>query len=146
MAPRPAATAAWQSLLKCARVHVEVRVLWGLTLILLVAPLFLSAPAAQAHAFLDHSAPAVGSSTPKAPAVVRVWFSEQLEPAFSHLEVTDRSGKRVDTGDAKVDPADPTELRATLKPLPPGTYKVDWHVVSVDTHRTEGDFTFTVSP
>ena len=146
MLRRPPATTAWQSLLKCARVRVEVRVLCGLALTLLVTPFFLGAPAAEAHAFLDHSAPAVGSSTPRAPAVVRVWFTERLEPAFSHLEVTDRSGKRVDAGEAKADPTDPTELHATLKQLPPGTYTVVWHVVSVDTHRTEGDFIFTVSP
>jgi len=31
-----------------------------------------------------------------------------------------------------------------LPPLPAGTYRVKWHVVSVDTHRTQGDFKFTV--
>ena len=30
--------------------------------------------------------------------------------------------------------------------LPPGTYKVIWRVLSVDTNRTEGDFTFRVGP
>ena len=30
--------------------------------------------------------------------------------------------------------------------LPPGTYKVIWRVLSVDTHRTQGDFTFRVGP
>jgi hypothetical protein len=38
----------------------------------------------------------------------------------------------------------PTELRVALKPLPPGTYKVIWRVLSVDTHRTQGEFTFSV--
>jgi methionine-rich copper-binding protein CopC len=28
--------------------------------------------------------------------------------------------------------------------LPSGTYKASWHVLSVDTHTTEGDFSFTV--
>jgi hypothetical protein len=28
--------------------------------------------------------------------------------------------------------------------LPAGTYTVKWHVLSVDTHTTEGDFTFHV--
>jgi len=31
-------------------------------------------------------------------------------------------------------------------PLPPGLYKVTWHAVSVDTHRTQGDFSFSVKP
>ena len=37
-------------------------------------------------------------------------------------------------------------LRVTLAPLAPGTYRVVWRVLSVDTHVTEGDFTFTVVP
>jgi copper resistance protein C len=100
--------------------------------------------AARAHAFLDRSNPAVGSSVPTSPAAVTLWFTQELEPAFSTVTVTDKSGNRVDIGGAQVDPKDPTELRVPLKPLPPGTYKVAWRVVSVDTHPTEGDFTFEV--
>jgi methionine-rich copper-binding protein CopC len=37
-------------------------------------------------------------------------------------------------------------LLANLPMLGPGVYRVKWHVVSVDTHRTEGDFNFTVKP
>jgi hypothetical protein len=37
-------------------------------------------------------------------------------------------------------------LSVKLKPLPPGVYAVEWHVTSVDTHKTEGHFTFTVKP
>jgi len=33
-----------------------------------------------------------------------------------------------------------------LPPLTPGHYKVSWHVVSVDTHRTEGSFSFDIQP
>lgn len=104
----------------------------------------LAASAAWAHAFLDRASPAVGSSVPASPAAVELWFTQELEPAFSTITVTDKSGNRVDTGGAGVDPKDPTELRVPLKPLPPGTYKVAWRVVSVDTHPTEGDFTFEV--
>ena len=32
----------------------------------------------------------------------------------------------------------------SVKPLPPGTYRVHWKVLSVDTHTTEGNFTFRV--
>ena len=37
-------------------------------------------------------------------------------------------------------------LMVKLKPLSPGIYSVAWHVTSVDTHKTEGHFTFTVKP
>jgi copper resistance protein C len=104
----------------------------------------LAVPAARAHAFLDHASPAVGSSLPAAPAAVTMWFTQQLEPAFTTATVSDKSGNRVDTGPAQVDASDPTELRVPLKPLPPGTYTVSWHALSVDTHTTTGHFTFTV--
>ena len=52
----------------------------------------------------------------------------------------------VDKADPHVDAADPTLLHVSVKLLTAGTYKVHWHVLSVDTHRTEGNFSFTVAP
>jgi copper resistance protein C len=104
-----------------------------------------AAAIAQAHAFLDHANPAVGSTVPSPPGAVTMWFTQQLEPAFTTATVTDQSGNNVDSGAAAVDPKDPTELRVPLKPLPPGTYNVTWHALSVDTHRTQGHFTFGVA-
>ncbi len=101
--------------------------------------------AARAHAMLDHASPRVGSTVQSAPGEVSLWFTEKLEPAFSRIEVRGQSGKRVDTGKAVVDTANPAELRIGLKPLSAGTYKVFWHVLSVDTHTTEGIFTFRVA-
>ena len=77
---------------------------------------------------------------------VILWFTEQLEPAFSTIEVRDASGAVVSSGKASVDPKQRTQLRVPLKILDPGTYKVNWRVLSVDTHRTQGDFTFRVGP
>jgi copper resistance protein C len=101
--------------------------------------------AALAHAFPDHAMPAVGSTVATAPKDVRIWFTEALEPAFSKMTVLNAKGDDVDRGDARVDARDPTLLSVSLKPLPPGTYKVVWQAVSRDTHRTEGNFTFTVA-
>jgi len=103
-----------------------------------------AAPAAQGHAFLDHASPAVGSSVPTPPAVVTLWFTQDLEPAFSGVTVTNEAGQRVDLGNAQIPQGSPAELQIGLKPLPRGTYLVTWHVVSVDTHPTEGTFTFEV--
>jgi methionine-rich copper-binding protein CopC len=100
--------------------------------------------AALAHAFLDHALPAVGATVAQAPTEVTIWFTQRLEPAFAGCAVTNAAGERVDTGRVAVDPKDPQELHVPLKPLQPGDYKVSWHVVSVDTHRTTGDFSFTV--
>lgn len=105
---------------------------------------WLVADPVAAHAFLDHSDPAVGSTVPKPPDVLHLWFTQQLEPAFSSATVTDRSGATVNDGRASIDPQNSSELDVKLKPLQPGTYKVKWRVLSVDTHTTEGDFTFIV--
>ena len=103
-----------------------------------------AAPPLQAHAFLDHASPAVGSSVPAPPPIVALWFTQDLEPAFSGVTVTNEAGQRVDLGNAQIPQGSPAELQIGLKPLPRGTYLVSWHVVSVDTHPTEGTFTFEV--
>jgi methionine-rich copper-binding protein CopC len=103
-------------------------------------------PSALAHAHLVKSEPAKGSVVHSAPPTLVLWFSEKLEAAFSTIEVVDQSGRRVDDGKATLDPADHTVLRVALKPLPPGSYKAIWRVVSVDTHHTNGDFAFKVAP
>jgi methionine-rich copper-binding protein CopC len=60
--------------------------------------------------------------------------------------VRDEKGASVQSGKATVDKRNHTQLRVPLKPLPPGTYKVIWRVLSVDTHRSQGNFTFRVGP
>ena len=102
-------------------------------------------PSASAHAFLDHAVPAVGSVAHGPPRELRLWFTQRLEPAFSSSQVLDQSGKRVDNGDPHLDPADASALVVSLPPLAPGKYRVVWRVLSVDTHVTEGDFTFQIA-
>ena len=103
-----------------------------------------AASSAQAHAFLDRASPAVGSAVPTSPPSITLWFTEDLEPAFSSVTVTNDAGQRVDLGNARSPQDGPNQLQIGLRPLPPGTYTVSWHVISVDTHPTEGTFTFTV--
>ncbi len=76
-----------------------------------------------------------------APRELSLSFTQDLEPAFSTVEVRDANGARVDQGKAQVSAS---VMHVGLKPLPPGTYKVHWHVLSVDTHTTEGSFSFQV--
>jgi Uncharacterized protein, homolog of Cu resistance protein CopC len=117
----------------------------GLGAAVALTALLLGAGVAWSHAFLERAEPRVGSTVKAAPSQVRVWFTEALEPAFSTLEVVNQSGDRVDRGPARVDAASPSMLQVPLKPLAPGTYRVKWRVLSVDTHVTEGDFTFSIT-
>jgi methionine-rich copper-binding protein CopC len=103
-----------------------------------------TAGAAFAHAYLDHASPRVGNTVAQSPKEVVLWFSEKVEPAFSTVEVRNEQGALVSSGKATV--VSGTQLRVPVKTLPPGTYKVIWRVLSVDTHRTEGNFTFRVGP
>ena len=113
---------------------------------MLLPGLLLAALPALAHAMLERASPAVGSTIKSAPREIKLRFTEKLEPAFSTVTVSGQGGEPVDAGDPHVDPSDPMVLRASLKPLAPGSYKVVWRVVSVDTHVTEGDFKFTIAP
>ncbi len=101
--------------------------------------------AASAHAFLQDSTPVVGGTVRTAPAEVAIDFTEGVEPAFSSIVVTDPGGGRVDQGRPHLEAGD-ARLAIAMKPLPPGRYLVAWHAVAVDTHRTEGSFSFTVAP
>jgi len=108
-----------------------------------IIPLLLSLATgeAAAHALLDHAEPRVGSTVPTAPREVILFYNQNLEPAFSSIEVSDGNGARVDLGKPRINAG---VMRVGLKQLPPGTYKVRWQVLSVDTHRTEGSFSFHV--
>jgi len=97
--------------------------------------------AAEAHASLDRAEPSVGSTVETAPHEITLWFTETLEPAFSTVEVRDADGAKVDQGKAQTSAA---VMRIGLKSLSPGTYKVHWRASTVDTHTTEGSFSFHV--
>ena len=105
-----------------------------------------SAPAALAHAFLEHASPRVGSTVDTPPSRVMLHFSQDLGPAFSSVQVFDAAGHEVDGKDAKVDAQDASSLGVSLPGLSPGKYRVKWRVLSTDTHVTEGDFAFEVRP
>jgi copper resistance protein C len=96
---------------------------------------------AHAHAMLDHAEPRVGNKVATAPNQVTLWFTQKLESAFSSITVTDPSGKRVDTGKSRVSG---NQISVSLRPGVAGTYHVNWRVLSVDTHTTNGSFTFQV--
>lgn len=108
---------------------------------LTIIALLFTATSAWAHAFLDHADPKVGSTVHESPSQVTVWMTENLEPAFSKLQVFDANGTEVDRKDTKVNG---NVMTVSLPKLVAGTYRVSWQVVSVDTHRTSGKFDFSL--
>ena len=108
------------------------------------------ASAVQAHPRLTASNPASGAVVGHVSAI-QLQFSETLVPAFSGGEV-------IMIGMPGVVHHRPTRMPArsslgtdhrtlvlsTVRPLPTGTYRLNWHAVSTDTHRVAGALMFSV--
>jgi len=105
----------------------------------------VGASGAKAHAFPDHTEPAVGSMIHDSPATVRIWFTRKLEPVLSTIQVLDSREQEVDRHDVKIAPDDPTLMVVSVPRLGAGTYKVVWQAVCTDGHTTHGDFTFEIT-
>ena len=108
---------------------------------LTIITILLTATSVWAHAFLDHAEPKVGSTINESPSQVTLWMTENLEPAFSKLQIYDAKGTEVDNKDIKVNG---NIMKVSLPKLAAGKYRVSWQVVAVDTHRTSGTFDFTI--
>jgi copper resistance protein C len=107
----------------------------------------LCATSALAHAHLQKSRPAAGEAVKISPTEIWLKFSEGVEPRFSTIALAAQSGGSASIDKPSVDPADHSVLIAPVpQALKPGVYKVTWHAVSTDTHKTEGGFTFTIAP
>jgi len=104
----------------------------------------LSPAIAPAHSLLVRSEPGRNATVSRVPERVKLWFGEQIEPAYAKLSVRSEAGKQVDAGDAAVAPDDPALLSVSTLGLGPGRYTVRFRVRSVDSHVVESGFPFTV--
>ena len=112
----------------------------GLAVVVLAA---LALPAsAQAHAFLESSTPANGTSLGRAPHVVSLHFTEPVSAGLAHVQLFDgrgrqRAGVRVRGGRTA------SELVVSLPALGTGAYRIAWSTVSQDDlHVTRGALVF----
>src|SRR5947209_13057362 len=102
---------------------------------------------ASAHAILLRSDPAKDAVLNATPQQVRMWFSEDLNPAFSTAAIVNAKNQPVDQKDAHVAPGDTKEMDVSLQPnLPPSVYIVVYRTDSADDgHILRGSFIFTVA-
>lgn len=119
----------------------------GIVLLALLAGLILrpEAPGAEAHAWLERSQPGNGEVVQAGPPEILLWFNEEIDVEFSHVQVLNSSGERVDNDDLH-DHGDTSNPGITMQiNVPDGTYTVIWDVLSmVDGHRTKGSFPYFV--
>ena len=112
---------------------------------MIAASLFVNA--ADAHPRLQSAEPAARAAVTTSPRQIRITFTENVIPQMSGVEVKDQTGKIIPTGKAAGDPANKKLLVVPVtEQLPPGDYNVEWHAVSDDTHRVQGNFSFSVAP
>ena len=114
------------------------------SLVVLVAALvlLLAGPGpASAHANLETTHPADGSSLETAPSSVTFTFSENV--GNGHVAVTAPSGRTLPTSDVRtVDRVLSADVAATNER---GEYTVAYRVVSADGHPITGEITFTTT-
>jgi len=100
---------------------------------------------ALAHAHLTGATPANKAVVTAAPAALALMFSEDVALKFTGVTVTGPDGAPVATGAATLDPKDSSKLAIPLTgKLGAGAYKIVWHALSADGHKTHGTYMFTV--
>ena len=105
----------------------------------------LSVSPVLAHANLARSNPAANASLQSSPNEIRLWFTEHLEPNYSHFNLRDTTGQQVETPPSQIDPTDPHQLFMPIDKLPNGLYTVAWRTVSAaDGHSSQGSFSFGI--
>ena len=100
--------------------------------------------AAAAHSFPESETPSAGQKVASPPSEVTINFDAPIEKLFAKLEVTGAEGKNEAAGPPQVSD-DGRRLSVKVAPLKPGDYTVKWAVVGIDTHHTEGSYTFSIA-
>ncbi len=102
---------------------------------------------ALAHAYPVQETPRAGAVQKVTPSVVSITFTENVNAHFSGIVVTSLKGVRVDSGNVVREPENHKILSVTINDiLTAGTYKVTWHALSTDGHRTQGSYEFSEAP
>ncbi len=101
---------------------------------------------AFAHAHLTSSSPADKAAVAASPTELDLSFSEALNLKFSGLTITGAGNVSVETGDPMLMQGDMVLMVPVSQTLAAGTYRVEWHVLSTDGHKTSGSYSFTVTP
>lgn len=96
------------------------------------------------HAHPKLMSPASGAVISSKATTVSIIFNSQIEPTFSTINVINQKKQQVSTGKGIVDQGNPYLIKTQISALPAGKYQVNWSVVALDGHRTQGQYSFTV--
>jgi methionine-rich copper-binding protein CopC len=99
---------------------------------------------AQAHAKIESSEPKADSELSVSPKEIRLHFNEEIEPAFSGIQLLDANEAAIPLPKIAFDQRDPRAMSTTLPSLNPGHYSVRWSAMTHDGHKAKGQYTFVV--
>ena len=116
----------------------------GIYAIAALAIVIANAIVVLAHSFPETEIPSAGQTVSTAPAEVTINFDAPIEKLFAKLEVTGADGTNQAAGAPQISD-DARRMSVKVSSLKPGDYTVKWAVVGIDTHHTEGSYTFTVA-
>jgi len=107
-----------------------------------LALVLIAAVTVAAHMAYSKSVPGKDAALAESPAQLRVWFTQDPEPALSQLSLEGPNGE-VAIGKTTV-----SEERSVVAEVPstlgPGSYTVKWRSAGDDGHVQRGDFAFTI--
>ncbi|ODT75359.1 MAG: hypothetical protein ABS76_34280 [Pelagibacterium sp. SCN 64-44] len=110
-----------------------------------VLSMLLAASPAVAHSNVVSAVPAEQTEV-SAPPAIEMTFNETVNLGFSTLNLIGPDGQDIPLGEA-TSIADGKGMAASVDAeLSPGTYTVNWTLLSPDGHKLEGSYSFTVSP
>lgn len=102
---------------------------------------------ALAHAHLQTATPPADGTVASGLAAIELDFSEGVNLRFTGVAITGPDGTAVATGEASHGPKGDAALLVPIStPLTPGRYRVDWHALASDGHKTSGSYAITVRP
>ena len=104
----------------------------------------MAAGPALAHSLLLESAPAAGATLSSSPSTLMLRFNNRIEKPLSRVRLVDSTGAKQALALSPDGGAD--RLMATVPALAPGTWRVEWQVLSTDGHVVAGRFQFKVTP
>ena len=116
----------------------------NVVLVLSVAIGSLATCWAHAHAKVETAEPKADSELSQPPKVIRLHFSDTLEPAFTKIILLDAKNVAVKLPKAVIDKTDAKTVTAQLPVLRAGLYLVRWSTMTRDSHKVKGEYRFKI--
>lgn len=112
-------------------------------LVTVLALLVASSGPSFAHSVLQSSVPGADTSG-SAPDTIKLVFNETVDLAFTTIAITSPDGSVIALDGLTLSEDGRTLTAPVTDQLAAGRYMLDWSLLSIDGHRIEDMFTFTV--